>query len=362
MRRFGLIILGLIIILLVLAVALRSPRPVMRDDGVIVASIYRQVGQSEGDLVVTGQELFIDPEAHVIGNASLIGQRVEIGGQIDGDVIVLADETVILPDAVVGGSLHILGEAAQVDGKIDGDLQLHSSSADVAPTAEIGGVVRVCDPNLISGLSAERQRVEPCDELDVFAPLIALRNGVSLREQLPAPLDTMSLVIGGLLFVGVTGLMVTILPLRVSRVEEAIRQRPLSLLGVGAAVYMLAVGLSIAVIITLAGFPPLALVVVPLFAVVMFGAGIFTLFGLPTMALIIGDALIARMGQRQPPVIAAVFGAAVLYLGLTVVGLLPFGEGFVLLLGGAVGALGSGGAAATRFGGQPAQRAYFIQG
>ncbi len=357
MRRFGLILIIILASLALLSVALWSElRPITRDDGVIVAPIFVQMGSHTGDLVVTGQYVDIDASALILGNVSLIGQDVDVAGQINGDLTILADTITLLPDATIMGSVHLLGGEAQISGSIAGDLVLNMQRANIDPLAlNLAGVVQVCNQALLDSLALPSARIEPCSAPDVFAPLIALREGVPLLSQTSQEIDLLITVIGGVLFVGVTALLVTITPLRVSRVEEAIRQRPLGSLGVGVAVYMLVSGTVIGAILSLAAFPPLALLTIPVSLIALASAGGLALIGLPTIALMIGDALLVRVGAPQPPLIAAIVGATVLY---------PlFALGDVLLIGGgAAVALGAGGALVTRWGGQPVQRAYFIQG
>src|SRR5690606_8726217 len=145
---------------------------------------------------------------------------------------------------------------------------------------------------------------------DPFAELIALRSaalGSSPFTAAPSVATLALVVFGALALVGTSVLAVTFFPRHISHIEEAMRARPRNFGGVGIAVYALVIGLFFALTFLLALFPPLGLLLVPVF--ILLGVLLFVFFatGTITLAVMLGDWLLRRFSRHpQPPLVAAV--------------------------------------------------------
>ena len=77
------------------------------------------------------------------------------------------------------------------------------------------------------------------------------------------------------------------------------RARPRSFVGVGIATYALMLGVFAAVLFLLAIFPPLGLLLVPLFLILGLILLILCISGLSTLAVMLGDWLLRRNSSRM---------------------------------------------------------------
>jgi Polymer-forming cytoskeletal len=367
-HRNRLIFVAAIIVLLVLGMLLR-PQVAERaapDKNVIFTSSYQLSTVHDDDLVVVSDTIALNAGSRVSGDASLIGQNLGVAGKVDGDLTLLGETLTLLPSAEIDGDANLAGKSITIDGTIDGDLLVNGTSLLILPTARINGAVNFCGPINDQRADAAAPICAP-PALDPFAQLVALRNqgfdGSGFAMQVAPVGMLMFAVIGTLVLVGTSTLAVTFFPRQVSHIEEAMRARPRSFVGVGMATYALIIGLFFALTFLLAIFPPLGFLLIPIFLIVGLLLLILSLSGLVTLAVILGDWLLRRLSRvPQPPLIAAVAGSLALALGLVLVSLLPFGFFISAALLGVVSSVGLGASLFTRVGTRPVGRTYFVQG
>ncbi|MEP7292108.1 MAG: polymer-forming cytoskeletal protein [Chloroflexota bacterium] len=366
-RRNFLVFATAVIVVLGLALLLRpqmAQRAVL-DKGVILTSDYHLSSAHSGDLVVLGDTLQLGDESVVAGSAALIGDTVLIDGVVDHDLTVIGDNITLSSTAHIRGNVRLLGDSFTIAGRVDGDVTLNGDNLTIDPNAQISGTISACveavDNPQGFAIACTSPSIEP------FATLIALRSSVFHEMALGGGVRPTGMLVltvfGSLALMGTSVLAVTFFPRRISHIEEAMRARPRSFVGVGIASYALIIGLFFALTFLLAIFPPLGFLLVPIFLIVGLMLLILSLSGLVTLAVILGDWLLSRVSRvPMPPLIAAVVGSLTLSLVLAGISLLPFGYVISFVLLGAVSSVGLGASLFTRIGARPVGRTYFVQG
>jgi cytoskeletal protein CcmA (bactofilin family) len=302
----------------------------------------------DGDWVMTGGWLWIDANGGVLGDASMVGETIHVAGKVSGSLNVIGKDVYLDPTAHIAGSATLLGSTVTVGGQVDGDLVVNEGDLTILPDAQVNGAISISCAAQITDQRAGQPALD-CHSLEI-------------PQVQPAALAILG-VLGALVLTGMSALSVTFFPRHISRIEEAMRARPRSFVGVGIATYALVTGVFFAVLFLLAIFPPLGLLLVPVFLVLGLILLILCVSGLSTLAVILGDWMLRRNSRLPvPPLIAAVLGSLTLSLPLGVIALLPFGFGISVLLLGAISSVGLGAALFTRVGTRPVGRTYFIQG
>jgi hypothetical protein len=354
-RRPILIFAAVVIGVLILAPFLRapvmervSPPDAPTSPNGIYQEEYHLTDVHPGDWVMTGGSLSIDAAGSVGGDASMLGDTLRVAGQVDGDLNAIGKDVYLDSSAYIKGDATLIGSTVTVGGQINGDLVVNDGALTLLPEAKINGDISVaCAASIVD------QRVGQ--------PAIVCHS-FEVPQVQPVALAVFG-VIAALSLTGISALSVTFFPRHISRIEEAMRARPRSFVGVGIATYALAIGGCFAMLFLLAIFPPLGLLLVPLFLILGLLLLIFSASGLSTLALMLGDWLMRRRSRYPvPPLIAAVIGSLTISLGLGVIALLPFGMAFSVLLLGGISSVGLGAAMFTRVGTRPVGRTYFIQG
>ncbi len=356
-----------ILVVLGLALGLRAQvtQRVMPDNNVILQPSYLLSGAHDADLVVLGSSVGLSAGSDVSGNAALVGEFLTISGTIDGSLTAIGDTITLEPMAHVRGDVNLMGDSLIVAGRIDGNLVVNGGSLILHPSAQIAGTISTCVGAVDNPLNLAIGCTSPSSE--PFAWLIALRNS-ALPEALltvgTPSLGALALAaFGALGLVGTSVLAVTFFPRQISHIEEALRTRPRSFAGVGIASYALAVGLFFALTFLLALFPPLGLLLVPIFLLFGLALLLLALSGLITLSVILGDWLLRRSSRvPQPPLVAALAGSCALSLAFGALSLLPFGLVISAALLCLVSSAGLGASMYTRVGTRPAGRTYFVQG
>ncbi|MEO8396887.1 MAG: hypothetical protein ABI700_28085 [Chloroflexota bacterium] len=357
---------GAVAAVFVLALLLRQPvtQRVTVDDNIIVQSDYQLSEAHDADLVVLGSNtVTINQKGSVDGNASLIGDTVGVAGSVDGGLTVLGKTVYIDPTANIDGHTALMGTNITVGGHISGDLVVNGGNITILPDTSIDGSINACGTVTDQRVNSPAVTCSGVD-LTAFAPLMALRNGTQNdSHQIPVFALILLTAFGGVVLTGMSVLSVTFFPRQISHIEEAMRARPRSFVGVGIATYALEIGVFFALLFFLAILPPLGLLLVPVFLILSLILLLLSISGLITLVVILGDWLLRRVSQPpQPPLIAAVLGSLALSAGLAVIGLLPYGLAISFLLLGAFSSVGLGAALFTRIGTRPVGRTYFIQG
>ncbi|MDZ4766720.1 MAG: polymer-forming cytoskeletal protein [Chloroflexota bacterium] len=381
--RIGAIIVGVLIIGVIVTLIARAVLPFARatdamSGGVILEADYRLEGAIEGDLVVFGNTVTIPAGARVSGDAWFVADTIQIDGQIDGALTAIADTVIVTASGRIAGDAALMVDETTISGRIDGAARITGDRLTLSSTGQIGGTATACVDQIVGNAALL------CDRAALFAPfaaLIALREGAAAGVPVmdwSAPLVTrnmtgaLTLLAVALGMVGIAALMVATFPRQISHIEDAIRAKPRGMGGAGLALYGLALGISGGVIVLLAVAPPVGLVLIPVYLLLLVGLFAALFAGVVTLALVVGEWLTARLGGRSaerpnarggtPPLVTAAAGGAVLWLGVAAAAVLPFGVlvGGVMLI--AVSAVGAGAALFTRLGTRPLRGSYFVQG
>ncbi len=362
-RRNPMIFIAAVAVVLVLAALAHQPvtQRETPDQNVILNSNYQLTGTHDDDLVVVGTNINLNQSSRVDGDASLIGDNVYVAGHVGGDLTLLGKNLILDPGASIDGDVRLMGSTVTVAGNISGDLVVNGGSLTIARDARIHGDINVAYNTDIHDLRLQGapaiQRSHGVDD-SLFAPMIALRNSEPIHIVL-----LIFAIFGTILLTGLSALLVTFFPRQISHIEEAIHARPRRFVGVGIASYALMIGSLAALIVILAIFPPIGLLLVPIFLILMLALGILSLTGLVTLALMLGDWLLRRASKTPtPPLIAAVVGSLIVSLLLGGIALLPSGLAASFILLGIFNAVGLGASLFTRIGTRPVRRTYFIQG
>ncbi|NDJ61997.1 MAG: polymer-forming cytoskeletal protein [Chloroflexi bacterium] len=374
MRNRRLIIVGasLLILLALAVVAGREVRrmSIINGDNIIFTTDYRQSGTVD-DLFVVGQTIVLAPSSRVERDVSLLGDQITVQGRVGGDLTLLGEDLTLAAGSLIEGDAALMGNRITIAGQVRGILQVTGDSLTIRPDAQIDGMIMAC----VATLRDERpfETSTACRESEQFVPfarLIALRDGNFAETALRSGVGGAD--VGWLLATGVFGalglaalatLAVTIFPQRISRIEQALRQRPGGLSGVGCATLLVATGVTAGIVTLLALVPPLGLILLPVYLVLAFVLLILNVIGLITLALVLGDWLWTRLGrQPAPPLVSAVIGSLALMLVLTLLPLLPFGGLVGLAILTLTSSVGLGAVLFTRIGGHSTQHTYFVQG
>ena len=116
---------------------------VVADDLFLAGDTVSMLGEVQGSLVTSGQE-------------------VVIGGTVRGDLIVGANRLVLLPGSVVEGNLFAGAASVRLEGQVQGSVFTGSAYLNIEPTASIGA-------NLYSGSYAINLEKGAVIEKDLFA-------------------------------------------------------------------------------------------------------------------------------------------------------------------------------------------------
>ncbi|MFO7323481.1 MAG: polymer-forming cytoskeletal protein [Chloroflexota bacterium] len=367
--RRVLTILAVVVISMFIAAGIarqRLPRqPLIDTDNIAVQDSYILNGTVDDSLFIMAQTIVLEPGSSVTGDAAFVGESITIDGSIEGDLTAAGSNLILGPESEVAGDLVFLGNDITLDGVVHGDLTVSGARLTVLPTAQIGGELAACVENVSDGRS-NPPALAPCadltgtDALRALAPIMSLpaASGVGQFVLMAVSVGLVSLVLAGL-----ATLAVTLFPLHISRIEDAMRATPRSQIVNGLMVLLLLVGLGAGFVVLLAVIPPLGVLLIP----VLFIAGVVFLAvvvaGMVTLAIVIGDWLLNRTTRGHwPPLVAAAVGSLALSLLLHLPVLFPNGALLSIVALGIVSAVAAGAALSTRFGTRSPRQSYFVQG
>ncbi len=337
-------------------------RPLLDSEHIIFTpgETYELAETIDKPLVVIADEVALERDSQIAGDSAFIGETVTVAGQVNGDITLMGDNLAV--SGHVKGDASLFGSLVAVDGQVDGDLTVVGERLSIAQEARINGKVVAC----VDSLSDARPdgQIEPCSDAETFS---VLNSAIQFDAALwGAGFSTVALFVSGFASLALSGLgalAVAAFPRQFSYIEEAILTMPRRVGQTGFLAFLLAIGVTAAVVIVLAAFPPLGLVLLPVFviaAIVFLG---MTVSGWVTVALIAGNWLLRRSSRNiVPPLIAAAVGSVLLFLLWHVLTLLPFGVLIVLLAMAVLGSVGLGAALTTRMGTRTVRRRYFVQG
>ncbi len=370
----GLLIVG-VVALATAARQLLSRGPLESHDAVAFEQDYSLSGVTDSGLVVLADTVNFDADSEVRGNAALIASEVYLNGRIDGDLTVLSDKVTLGPEAVVSGNVMFLSKQAEVHGVINGSLNMRgaelllyteptwqSQNICVDQVLNTGGATVVEQSSSSSGhcdthdFFASTQTLETLRNPEVILPLLNLTLGGAVAYVIFSTFASLALS-------GLSILAVVVFPRQISYIEEAIRRNPRGLGGTGFVILLLAAGVSVALGLLLVALPPLGIVIVPLYLLIVLLFCGMLLAGWITVTLIIGDLILQRMGRSNlPPLVIAAVGNISMLLAWNLLALNSVSRfaAFLVLL--VLGTVGLGATFTTRLGTRPAYRSYLVQG
>jgi hypothetical protein len=318
----------------------------------------------EGDLIAIARSVMVTETGHVTGNLWVVSDSFLSEGRIDGNLVVISDG--FTHDGVLNGGLTLLADNALIEGRIAGAVNVSATNVSVEPAGLAVQPLQLCASTVV-GVSEFT-----CSRAGRFAlleSLVALRTGGNTGIDLSAPLLSgdllgaaaiLALTLG---IVGVSALAVAAFPRQISRIEDAIRAQPRSMGGAGLALYALALGVSLGMIVLLGLLPAVGVVLMPIWLLLGIGLLALLLMGWITLSMMIGEWLMRRLSRTgAPPLVTAVAGGLILWAIFAAAAILPFGApigGIILAL---IGAVGAGAALFTRLGTRPLRSSYFVQG
>lgn len=362
-------LIALTLIILAAGIALRGlvwPKNPFAESDIQLTENYRLAGAHEGDLVIFARSILLTEGSRVEGKASLVGESVTAQGVVEGDVTLAGDTVLVGENAHVTGDLTAFGSVVTLAGRVDGDVHLNAQKVHLLASAQVTGTLTACAAQ-IEDQRSDATALAPCADAHDYGPfnaLIALRSGGGLSAGTGGLFSTeLFVLIGAPLLAGISALAVALFPRQMSRLEEAVRLRPRSLAGAGAALFGLLMGLLALMIILLALMPGLGLI---LMSLCVFGAAVFALLmaaAFATVSLAVGDWTLRRLAPAgATPLVTAVVGGLLVALFLGLVSLLPFGFLLAAALGAVISTAGIGAAVVTRFGTRSLRRSIFVQG
>jgi cytoskeletal protein CcmA (bactofilin family) len=244
-------------------------------------------GQVTDDLVAAGGRITIGPAARVDGDVVISGGRLSI-------------------EAPIGGGLRAAGGVIRLDGPVTGDVYLDGGTIVIGPDARIGGTlthrgrsVRIAPEAQVAGeVTALRPRPEPD-----LRPLAMF--GIWMAAAMLFGLFLMAVVIAAAF------------PRLMNDTAEALRTRPLTMLGLGVLLAIVTPVLILFLIVTLLGLP-LAFVI---------GAAFALLWPLAIVGAVYTGAMLARTRMRSdapaPSAGARAVWAGVAMIVFILIGLIP---------------------------------------
>ncbi len=316
------------------------------------------------DLVLVGDQIDLEADARISGDAALVGANMTVMAEVQGDLTALGERVTLDSRAQIHGDSTFLVSEAVIDGRIDGDLNVRGEQITILEGAQITGAVFAC------GGVVNDQRVSPpalgnCNDSEIMSvvePLRSLGNFNSGTVALGSIVAIFSLL-GTLGLSGLSVLAVVIFPRQISHIEEAVSTYPQRLGLTGFMVILLLVGITFGVAMIFAAVPPLGLILLPFYliaALIFLG---MSLSGWITMSLLVGDMITSRLTKATlPPLIIAVVGNIMLVLACNALLLTSVGQ-----VGGLIGmvvvvSVGLGGTLITRLGTKPIHKSYLVQG
>jgi hypothetical protein len=295
-----------------------------------------------GDVFVTGENITLDADSHIEGDASFIGDNVTIAGLVGGDLTVIAGNSITLEtSAEIHGDVLLFGDTIMLqDARVNGSLSANGNQVDVSEAFAPNGTLEICERTFADG------RAAVCD-LDFMSPQVSPVVGLLF----------------GLTFAGAAGLAVIVFPRQIGRLEDALRRAPrrLTLVGFGALLVVAAV--TALWLMLLAGLPPIGILLMPVYGIGLAVFGVFTLLGWITLSLLVGDFLLRRVLRFPlPPLLEVMTGTLILLALGFGISLIPFGNIAVLPIVIVLTSAGVGAAFSTRLGRRPLYGARLVQG
>jgi hypothetical protein len=305
----------------------------------------------DSNLAVFGQSVQVS--SRVSGNALFGADTVTIEGEIERDLTVIAENVTFT--GTVAGDAVFFAENIVLGGAVSGELIAITPNLQIQD--DFTGRVVAC-AEVVSG-GSDATVVRECDQR--VAQALISRAGTQLASawlvsllgntQTAHAFDVLRMLPFVTFLAGVGALLVTIFPRPMSNIQTTVRANPGHMLATGGMMTLLVVGTSAAYLLLVVYLAPVALLLAPLYLLLVVSFGGLLAAGWVTFTLIFGDWLARRLWQKMlPPLVTAVLGGVVLAAGLYGLSWLPLGNllaglGFLLM-----GLAGLGATYATRLG------------
>lgn len=307
----------------------------------------------DSNLAVFGQSVQVS--SRVSGNALFGADTVTIEGEIERDLTVIA-ENVTFTGTVTGDAVFF-AENIVLGGEVSGELIAITPNLQIQD--DFTGRVIAC-AEVVSG-GSDAIVVRECDQR--VAQVLISRAGTQLASAWLVSLlgntqtayafnfDVLRMLPFVTFLAGVGALLVTIFPRPMNNIQTTVRANPGHMLATGGMMTLLVVGTTAAYLLLVVYLAPVALLLAPLYLLLVVSFGALLAAGWVTFTLVFGDWLARRLWQKMlPPLVTAVLGGVVMAAGLYGLSWLPLGNllaglGFLLM-----GLAGLGATYATRLG------------
>jgi hypothetical protein len=270
--------------------------------------------QRSGDQVILATTIKLRPESTIDGDATLIGQKVELGAEVAGDVVVVADRLTVKETAVIRGDLVMCVDnlTRENGARIDGEVKKECTESRHTSVS-----------NLFESGFEDWQE-------NFFVRLTSL--------------------IGGALFFGaLAALSTVIVPRPLIRMSRSIRQAPVVTGGVGCLTVLVAIGLTLAYVVSLLLILPLILLPFVLLGWVLLG--LLSVLGWVALAEPFGRFLFRMLHMdEQPRMVTAAIGGIALTVLVRMWSLFWFTTWIGALMMVMLGSVGLGAVVLTRLG------------
>jgi hypothetical protein len=242
-------------------------RPIVSVDGgriFVDEDVALEPGERfEGDLGIFDGDLTVPPDSVVEGDVFITNGDARVEGRIEGDLAVISGRLVLSEGGRVEGDLFGMAGEGEIAGRVGGDASWMFGNAELRSSAVVEGDLMVLSGDLERQAGARVLGEELPDVRLPDLPLLRERPTLpEVREQLEIPprvsppqQRTVGQRVGsfvgrlvsaglmGLLFVGLSLLIVLIWPRPTHRVAECLTQLPAQSLGLGLLTFLLAAGL-----------------------------------------------------------------------------------------------------------------------
>ena len=135
----------------------------LTSESITFTQSYQLADTVTDDVVVMAEDIDVNINSHVMGDAALMGSTVSVAGDVSGDLTVLSDTFTLGPDAHITGDATLLVQHVTLDGRIDGDLTIQSDDVTINQGADFSGEVITCADSFTDNRSDARPVVNCAD-------------------------------------------------------------------------------------------------------------------------------------------------------------------------------------------------------
>ena len=270
MKRRSFLWLGMLLLLVLWPAQAAADGPVVQVDGgriFVDEDVRLEPGETfDGDLGILQGNLTVPQGSVVNGDVFVTNGNARIAGRIEGSLAVVSGSLVLSEGGRVEGDLFGVSGEADVAGRVGGDASWMFGNAELLSSAVVGGDLMIVSGHLERQAGAQVLGEELPDVRLPNLPLLRERLGRVEAPELPRVeppqvstpqprvwrqqtagqrlADFMGRAVStglmGLLFIGLSLLLVLIWPRATHRVAECINRLPVQSLGLGLLTFLLA--------------------------------------------------------------------------------------------------------------------------